>query len=196
MKKFKSIVAMTAAIMALSAVAAPVNAFADDNTFGNSTNPDSKTTTLSKVNAAAYTVTIPAAVSFESDATTATADVTASGIMIGAGQTVKVSVASAKNYKMTTTDDTDTSASTDYIGYGIEVALKDGTNAEKANITKSGGFTAVTSSGVPDQFVAFANGVGATAGGGTVVLTFTATDTTKQHAGTYSDILTFTVAAN
>ena len=82
---------------------APMSAFAADvpATINQETNlPTTKDINVSYENAPTYTVTIPADVNFTSATATPDNDVVVSDVYLDKGKSVKVTVASANDYKM------------------------------------------------------------------------------------------------
>ena len=189
MKKFnvKSITAVTAAVMAISAMAAPMSAFADtsEKTFNYSATDQTGNIAVTYSNAPTFTVTIPADVSFTTlGETKSGSTLSASDVFLAHGKVVTVSIASANGYQMKNTDTTDT---TSYIGYTL--------SATSTNATVADAFSTGVSSGTTSQLLAtFANGNAATKGSGTVNLTFVNDDGSHAVAGSYADTLTFTIA--
>ena len=187
MKKFNTMLAATATVMAISAMAAPMSAFAtsSEQTFNYSATDQTGNISVTYSNDPTYTVTIPADVNFTALSQTNTdKTLSASGVFLNHGKVVKVSVASANGYQMKNTDTTDT---TSYIGYTLSATSDDATVATA--------FGTGVSSGTTSQLLAtFANGNAATKGSGTVNLTFVNDNGSHAVAGSYADTLTFTIA--
>lgn len=170
MKKFKTMLAATAAVMALSAVAAPMSAFAAGKTIDQDTNnPQTDTITVSYQNSPTYTVTIPADVTFTDTDNLAdkTNNVVVENVFLNKGKAVKVTVASANDYKMLL-DGTDSDT---YIPYKL--------TSNQATI---------------NEVVTVPSGTKNSPASKTAQLTYSITDKNVPAAGAYSDILTFTIA--
>lgn len=184
MKKFESMIAMTAAVLAISAMTAPVSAFAVDHTaeqtytytddswaatYDDQTKQDSPSAKVNVTyeNAPTYTVTIPADVAFSEDLADKSNSVSVDNVYLNKGKAVKVTVASANDYKMIL-DGTD---ATTFIPYTL--------TSNKATIA---------------DVITVASGTKQNPASDTATLTYTVTDKDVPAAGAYSDILTFTIA--
>ena len=173
MKRFKkALTAIMAAAMVISATGASLTAFATEVT--ESTDPKTATTTVSYgangENDPTYTVTIPAAVSFGEDLSDQTDTVTVEDVYLGAGKAVEVTVESPTNYNMLL-NGTDME---NKIPYTLKAGDKVMTNEEKIVIVVPTGTKQYKEEG-------------------TAELVFHVVDRNIPRAGSYSDILTFTI---
>lgn len=176
MKKFKIMLTATAAVMALSAVAAPMSVFATESeqTFNyNADNQTSDKVTVSYENTPTYTVTIPADVSFNEDLEAQPNYVEVNGVYLNKGMAVKVTVASANNYRMLL-GGTDTET---FIPYKL--------TSDKDSIAEGS---------IIDEVVTVPSGTKLHPASKTAELTYSITDKDVPAAGSYSDTLTFTIA--
>jgi len=187
MKKFKSILALTASVLALSAFAAPVSAFADTTTTNenieqtNSANLGVETSTPET-----YTVTIPAnTVNFDNPADDRERTVTVSDVLLGANRQLTVTVG-------TTNGDDDNFMMANYTGSGTDRNYNN--NKIAYTVSKEGvgiitpGAEIVTVSNLGDASTPTSLGA---------KLTFALpTGTTYPVAGSYADIMTFTIAVS
>lgn len=190
MKKSRSMIAMTAAVMTIVSAAAPVSVFAEthnsdqkytydptntgahdtwDASYSDQTaQPDpSAKINVEFENEPTYTVTIPTDVSFGRTFEDKTNQVKVEDVYLNKGKAVKVTVASENEYKMILggTDQTT------FIPYSL-------TSNKGAN----GDVITVPTGSLEHK------------GTDTATITYSITDTDVPVAGAYSDILTFTIA--
>ena len=181
----KRFAAMMAAVMAVSAMA-PMSAFAADTKHDATQKYDNTTDAWDKAfddqtaaadpsakvnvtfeNDPTYTVTIPADVTFADDMADKTNEVKVEDVYLNKGKAVKVTVASANDYKMILNGtDADT-----FVPYEL--------TSDKAE----GGDVITVPTGTFNR-----------KGTDTATLTYKVTDKDIPYAGDYSDILTFTIA--
>ncbi len=181
----KRFAAMMAAVMAVSAMA-PMSAFAADTKHDAAQKYDNTTDAWDKAfddqtaaadpsakvnvtfeNDPTYTVTIPADVTFADDMADKTNEVKVEDVYLNKGKAVKVTVASANDYKMILNGtDADT-----FVPYEL--------TSDKAE----GGDVITVPTGTFNR-----------KGTDTATLTYKVTDKDIPYAGDYSDILTFTIA--
>ena len=161
------------AVMALAMVSAiaPMSAFAaTESTIINQETalPTTKDINVSFENAPTYTVTIPADVNFTSATATPENEVAVSDVYLDKGKSVKVTVASANDYKMILGG---TDAGT-FVPYSL--------TSDKSDVA--------------GEIITVASGTLNTKGSGTAKLTYEITDKNIPAAGSYSDKLTFTIS--
>lgn len=184
MKKNNSVISMTAAILALSTMTAPMSAFAVDHTaeqkytyaedtwaaaYGDQTAQDAPSAKVNVTyeNAPTYTVTIPSDVAFTEELENTTNTVSVDQVYLNKGKAVKVTVTSANDYKM----------------------ILDGTDA-----TTFIPYTLTSSKAANDEVITVVSGTKQNPASDTASLTYAVTDKDVPAAGVYSDVLTFTIA--